>query len=132
MQKRKYENNSDIDVGATIRFNESELRALEALVGYGTDGFLKVFYKQMGEHYLKPHEAGLRSLFATVRSEVPMTLHRADAARAAFRQSGRAREVDADKPQPSIPLLEIYPMAPWWKRAMRRAFPRTITIKKKS
>jgi hypothetical protein len=53
----------------TIKFEinmtltESEARALEALMGYGLDTFIKVFYQHMGKHYLEPHETGLISLF---------------------------------------------------------------------
>ena len=44
--------------------------ALDALIGYGVEGFLESFYKVMGTAYLKPHEAGLRSLFKTIAVEV--------------------------------------------------------------
>lgn len=70
-----------VTVGATISLDESQLRALDALAGYGTDEFLKVFYKEMGESYLKPHEKGLRSLFATIRKDVPPALSDVDTAR---------------------------------------------------
>lgn len=67
-----------------MQFNEAELRALDALVGYGVEGFLKVFYAQIGQHYMKPHEAGLRLLFKSVREIVPGILHRTDDARSVF------------------------------------------------
>ncbi len=51
----------------TIVLSEDEAGALDALAGYGTDAFLKVFYEHMGKAYLKPFEAGLRSLFDSVR-----------------------------------------------------------------
>lgn len=73
-----------VEVSATIKLTETELRALEALVGYGTDNFLEVFYKQMGKHYLQPHEAGIRTLFDVIRSDLNPILHRADAAKKAF------------------------------------------------
>lgn len=72
----------NVDVGLNLTM--AEVQALEALAGYGTDGFLEVFYKQMGTHYLQPHEAGLRSLFATIRSELPPIIARYKAARQAF------------------------------------------------
>lgn len=68
----------------TFTVTEEEARALDALVGYGFDGFIKVFYQHMGQHYMKPHEAGLRSLFKAIREEIPIVLARADLARAAF------------------------------------------------
>lgn len=50
-----------------LNLNEQEVRALDAMFGYGVEEFLKTFYSHMGEHYLKPNEAGIRSLFETVR-----------------------------------------------------------------
>lgn len=73
-----------VEVGAIIKLTEVELRALEALAGYGTDGFLEVFYQHMGKHYLKPHEAGIKSLFEVIRSDLNPILARADAAKKAF------------------------------------------------
>lgn len=55
-----------VDFKMTLDLNELEWLALDALVGYGTDAFLKVFYRHLGQSYLKPHEAGLRALFDTV------------------------------------------------------------------
>lgn len=73
-----------VEVSATIKLNEVELRALEALVGYGDAPFLKVFYENMGKHYLQPHEAGIKSLFAVIREDLAPILARADAAKKAF------------------------------------------------
>jgi hypothetical protein len=50
----------------TQTFTEAEARALDALVGYGFEPFLKVFYAHMGRHYMEPHEAGLRKLFESI------------------------------------------------------------------
>lgn len=57
-----------------------EVRALDALVGYGDDAFVKVFYEHLGKHYMQPHEAGLKS----VRELVPGILRRTDDARLVF------------------------------------------------
>ena len=73
-----------IELNVNLQLNESEIRALDALVGYGDKAFLKAFYAQLGEAYLKPHEAGLVSLFATVRENLPRILKRQDAAKKAF------------------------------------------------
>jgi hypothetical protein len=73
-----------LGVSATMEFNEVELRALDALVGYGIEGFLPVFYEKMGSHYLRPHEAGLRLIFETVRQIVPGILSRTDDAARVF------------------------------------------------
>ena len=73
-----------VEVSATMSFSEPELRALDALVGYGVDPFLKVFYEKMGKSYMQPHEQGLRTLFESIRESVPSILRRADDARAVF------------------------------------------------
>ena len=46
--------------------NEDELKALDALAGYDVDQFIAAFYKVMGQSYLGPHEAGLRSFLKAV------------------------------------------------------------------
>jgi hypothetical protein len=50
-----------------LTISEEELRALDALAGYGADEFIKAFYKVMGEHYLRPYERGLRTFLNSVR-----------------------------------------------------------------
>lgn len=74
----------NVSVTATMEFNETELRALEALVGYSDQAFLKSFYENLGTSYMKPHEEGLLSVFASIRKEVPHILRRTTAARDAF------------------------------------------------
>ncbi len=66
-----------VTVEVTLQLTEGELGALDALAGYGTDGFLKTFYEKMGEAYLKPHEKHLRSLFEKVREVAPSALRQA-------------------------------------------------------
>lgn len=73
-----------IEATATMRFSESELRALDALVGYGIDPFLTAFYEKMGKTYMQPHEAGLRTLFESIRSIVPGILSRTEDAKRVF------------------------------------------------
>lgn len=73
-----------VETRATIEFSEVEMRALDAMIGYGIQPFLDVFYKHLGKHYMQPHEAGMRSLFKTIGSDIPAVLRRADAARQAF------------------------------------------------
>ncbi len=84
----KSEIKSDINLTVTVRLNGGEIRALDALAGYGTDEFLKVFYQKMGKHYLKPHEGGVRSLFARVKG-LRFEMNRVDEMRACFKQIGR-------------------------------------------
>lgn len=82
-----------VEVSATMQFNEAELRALDALVGYGADAFLKVFYEKLGKAYMQPHEAGLRTLFESVRQTVPGILRRTDdARRIAFEEAAELME----------------------------------------
>lgn len=85
-----------VEVTATMLFNEAELRALDALVGYGVDPFLEVFYAKLGKHYMQPHEAGLRTLFESVRQTVPGILRRTDDAHRVF--SGERVAVNTDMP----------------------------------
>lgn len=74
------------DVSVTTRFTvtEGELRALDALAGYGDDAFIKAFYEVMGKAYLQPHEKDLRIFLKSVRSLAAPILSHADAARKAF------------------------------------------------
>jgi uncharacterized coiled-coil protein SlyX len=85
-----------IEVTATMLFTEVELRALDALVGYGVEPFLKVFYEKMGKHYMQPHEAGLRSLFESVSKFVPGILRRTNDAKRVF--TGERIAVQSDMP----------------------------------
>lgn len=78
---------AEVKMTLTFTVNEAEARALEALTGYADKEFLRVFYDHLGSHYMKPHEAGLLSLFASIRESVPSYLRRADKARAAFTEA---------------------------------------------
>jgi hypothetical protein len=76
-----------INGSVTLEITEEEAYALNALVGYGVDPFLKMFYEHMGKAYLEPHEKGLRSLFDSVRGgagSVSFFLDRLKRAREAF------------------------------------------------
>lgn len=68
-------------VKAVMELDEQEMRAMEALVGYGTDQFLEAFYKVMGKAYLQPHESGLRSLFQQVNEVLRPVIGRIDGLR---------------------------------------------------
>ena len=72
--------NYAITVKASIDLNESQMRALEALVGYGTETFLQAFYEKLGKVYLSPHEHGLRTLFEQIREEIRPALAACDRA----------------------------------------------------
>ena len=77
----EFRTRTHIEARAQIEFGELELRALEAMTGYGADAFLKVFYDKLGHHYMQPHEAGLRSLFKTIGPPVGEALRQVDEAR---------------------------------------------------
>ncbi len=77
-----------ITVEVKLTLTEIEARALDGLTGYSMDGFLDFFYKNMGRHYLEPHEAGLRSLFKTIRGTIPPIMDRVDKARLVFEAKG--------------------------------------------
>jgi len=72
---------TDVSVIATIEFSEGELRALDAMTGYGIEPFLKVFYEKLGKHYMQPYEKDLRTLFSRLDSTVPEALRRVKQAR---------------------------------------------------
>lgn len=77
----------NISARITIELSEAEAAALDALVGYGVDSFLDVFYTKLGRAYLQPHEHGLRSLFTSVRNgeaSVALFLQRIKDARKVF------------------------------------------------
>jgi hypothetical protein len=78
-----------ITVGGTLELDEQELRALDALAGYGFKSFIKVFYEHMGKAYMQPHEAGLKKLFETIRRDVPPALGRIDMARDFLKREGK-------------------------------------------
>ena len=54
-----------------VDLTEGEIRALDALAGYGRKEFLKCFYTHLGEHYLKPFEKDIIDLFEKVESLKP-------------------------------------------------------------
>ena len=78
------EERSIVKVDAKFTVSEGELRALEALAGYGDDAFIEMFYKTLGKTYLQPHEKHLREFLKSIRSIATPILSRTDAARKVF------------------------------------------------
>lgn len=76
-----------VTVEATFTVNEAELRALDALAGYGDDAFIKMFYEKLGTHYMKPYEVGLREFLTTIRAVAGPIIRRTDNARKAFEEN---------------------------------------------
>lgn len=87
-------NTARIEFTCTLTLSETEIRALDALTGYGVEGFLTTFYEKMGKHYMQPHEAGMRSLFKTVGAQVSGPLKDIDRARRDLSDAIKKREAD--------------------------------------
>lgn len=73
-----------VTVEATFTVNEAELRALDALAGYGDDAFIKMFYESLGKSYMQPHEAGLREFLKSIRDIAGPIIRRTVNARKEF------------------------------------------------
>lgn len=71
----KVKNNIAVQFTSTLTLTETEMRALDAIVGYGFDSFIKVFKRDLGETYIQSHEDGARALFATIKREVRPVLN---------------------------------------------------------
>jgi hypothetical protein len=69
-----------VSFSVDFKLTENEVRALDALAGYGADAFLKVFYKHLGVHYMKPFDRDLRQLFEKIK-ELRPAIHNIDEAR---------------------------------------------------
>ena len=67
-----------LDVSINLIISEKEARALDALVGYGDDAFIKVFYEKLGQAYMLKHEDGLREFLTSVRQLMPNILKQID------------------------------------------------------
>lgn len=59
-----------LEFTTTITLTEGQIRALDAMVGYGDDAFMKAFYIKLGRHYMQPFEKDLRELFDNIRENV--------------------------------------------------------------
>lgn len=73
-----------VTVEAHFTVTEEELRALEALAGYGDDAFIRAFYEHLGTSYLKPYEKGLRQFLTSIRDIAGPIIKRTDEARKVF------------------------------------------------
>jgi hypothetical protein len=72
---------SEVGFTVTLKLTEQEARALTVLPSYGTKQFIKMFYENMGRHYLQPHEQGIISLFSKIEKELPQHLRKFDEVR---------------------------------------------------
>ena len=80
----KISQRATIEATASFVVDEEEMRALDALVGYGFDSFIAAFKKNLGESYMRGHEDGLRRFFEAIRRDIPGILSRTDDAREVF------------------------------------------------
>jgi hypothetical protein len=55
--------NINVGYSVNIELSEKELRALDALVGYGFDSFMEVFKTKLGSSYIGPFEQDMKALF---------------------------------------------------------------------
>lgn len=76
--------NSFLSMEIVLKLNETEARALKALTEYGSDAFIQTFYTKLGKSGMQNHESGLKSLFETIKTELPEHLKKIDKARSAF------------------------------------------------
>jgi hypothetical protein len=84
-------NTATIAFSSTLTLNESEIRAFDALVGYGDDAFIEAFKEKLGETYIRKHEAGLKSVFAAIRAQVLPALADIDQARRDLHEAMKKR-----------------------------------------
>lgn len=80
----KIEQRPKVECDVVLRLTEGEMRFLDALVGYGWDGFIKVFREKLGTSYIRDYEADGKALFQQIRSDFPSILRRANDARDVF------------------------------------------------
>ena len=78
MSEKKVNSTSQFEFQVTLRLNETEARALLEITAYGSENFLHVFYKNLGQDGLRPHEKGVHSLFDLLRVELPKHLKKFD------------------------------------------------------
>jgi hypothetical protein len=76
-----------ITVTAQLDLTEAEMQALSAVASYNVDGFLAIFYKHLGKHYLSPHEHGIRTLWVKIREKITPALAMCEKARKAVKEN---------------------------------------------
>ena len=80
----KIQSSGQLEAVFTITLSETEARALVEMTTYGHKPFLEGFYTKLGKSYMQPYEAGVISLFSTIKKELPQHIKRVDNARIAF------------------------------------------------
>jgi len=90
-------NHATVEFSTTFTLTEVEIRALDALVGYGDTAFITHFKGSLGEAYIRNHEKGLRTFFSSVRQQVLPALHDIDTARRDLHDALAARVQAAEQ-----------------------------------
>lgn len=91
----KIEQSGGITCECVVRLTESEIRFLDALVGYGWKSFIEVFETKLGKSYSRDHHAGGKLFFETIGCATGI-LRRVDDARDVF----DGRKIAAHLPKP--------------------------------
>jgi hypothetical protein len=84
METVKAKTNLTADFRINLSITKREAMVLQAIVGYGADPFLDVFYPKLGRAYLFPLEQDLRSLFKKVWEELPVEIGKIESAEKAI------------------------------------------------
>ena len=82
--------NNTVTIMATLELDEREIRALDAIVGYGVESFLRVFKEQLGKGYIRGYEGGVASLFKAVDECCKPAIAQVDKARRLLKEPVKA------------------------------------------
>ena len=78
MAATKNESEIILDVKITLTLNYYEAQALSQMIKYGSKAFLEGYYKQLGKSYMQPYENGVKSLFQSIRDNLPSKIKEVD------------------------------------------------------
>jgi len=70
-----------IQLHCTLKLSEIEVRALIKIAQYGADPYIRWFKEHLSRYELEGLEPGIKSLFNTVRKELPQHVSKVDKAR---------------------------------------------------
>lgn len=70
----------EVEMNIKLFLSKDEAKSLDAIVGYGSDSFLEIFYEKLGKAYLKPHEKAMRTLFEKLSKELPIEINKIEVA----------------------------------------------------
>ncbi|RTK92522.1 MAG: hypothetical protein EKK61_03745 [Rickettsiales bacterium] len=77
MAESKINGKLEVNIKIDITLNYQEAQALLQITRYNTNSFLEGFYNKLGKSYLEPYQDGVKSLFSTLRGQLPDTLNKA-------------------------------------------------------